>query len=159
MEIFGKIICALPIRSGVSAKSGKPWQSASYVLETQDQYPKRMAFDVFGQDNIAKFNIQVGESLTVSFDIDAHEYQGRWFNAVRAWSVFHGAPQPVVTPQPSVLPPVGAPGSALGIPTPRPPQQPPLHRQEAPTDCPFDLINNSFLRSFDVCIVHVSKGS
>lgn len=75
MEIFGKIICALPIRSGVSAKSGKPWQCASYVLETQDQYPKRMVFDVFGQDNISDFNIQVGKSLTVCFDIDAREYQ------------------------------------------------------------------------------------
>lgn len=118
MEIFGKIICALPIRSGVSAKAGNPWQLATYVLETQDQYPKRMVFDVFGQDNIAKFNIQVGESLTVSFDIDAHEHQGRWFNSVRCWSVFHGTPQPVVTPQPSVLPPVGAQGSALGVPIP-----------------------------------------
>lgn len=121
MEIFGKIICALPIRSGVSAKTGNPWQSATYVLETQDQYPKRMVFDVFGQDNIAKFNIQVGESLTVSFDIDAHEHQGRWYNSVRCWSVLHGAPQPVVTPQPTVFPPVGAQGSALGVPTPPPP--------------------------------------
>lgn len=118
MEIFGKIICALPIRSGVSAKTGNPWQLASYVLETQDQYPKRMVFDVFGQDNIAKFNIQVGESLTVSFDIDAHEHQGRWFNSVRFRSVFHGAPQPAVTPQPTVFPPVGAQGSALGVPIP-----------------------------------------
>lgn len=137
MEIFGKIICALPIRSGVSAKSGKPWQSASYVLETQDQYPKRMAFDVFGQDNIAKFNIQVGESLTVSFDIDAHEYQGRWFNAVRAWSVFHGAPQPVVTPQPTALPPVGAPGSVLGIPTPPPPSAAPAAPAGGSDGLPF----------------------
>ena len=137
MEIFGKIICALPIRSGVSAKSGKPWQSASYVLETQDQYPKRMAFDVFGQDNIAKFNIQVGESLTVSFDIDAHEYQGRWFNAVRAWRVFHGAPQPVVTPQPTVLPPVGAPGSVLVIPTPPPPSAAPAAPAGGSDGLPF----------------------
>lgn len=137
MEIFGKIICALPIRSGVSAKSGKPWQSTSYVLETQDQYPKRMVFDVFGQDNIAKFNIQVGESLTVSFDIDAHEYQGRWFNAVRAWSVFHGAPQSVVTPQPSVLPPVGAPGSALSIPTPPPPSAAPAAPAGGSDGLPF----------------------
>lgn len=136
MEIFGKIICALPIRSGV-AKSGKPWQSATYVLETQDQYPKRMAFDVFGQDNIAKFNIQVGESLTVSFDIDAHEYQGRWFNAVRAWSVFHGAPQPVVTPQPTVLPPVGAPGSVLVIPTPPPPSAAPAAPAGGSDGLPF----------------------
>lgn len=137
MEIFGKIISALPIRSGVSAKSGKPWQSATYVLETQDQYPKRMVFDVFGQDNIAKFNIQVGESLTVSFDIDAHEYQGRWFNAVRCWSVFHGAPQPVVTPQPSVLPPVGAQGAALGIPTPPPPSAAPAAPAGGSDGLPF----------------------
>lgn len=137
MEIFGKIICALPIRSGVSAKSGKPWQSATYVLETQDQYPKRMVFDVFGQDNIAKFNIQVGESLTVSFDIDAHEYQGRWFNAVRCWSVLHGAPQPVVTPQPSVLPPVGAQGAALGIPTPPPPSAAPAAPAGGSDGLPF----------------------
>lgn len=122
MEIFGKIICALPIRSGVSAKSGKPWQSASYVLETQDQYPKRMVFDVFGQDNIVKFNIQVGQTLTVSFDIDAHEYNGKWFNSIRAWNVTHGAPPPVVTPQPSAFPPVGMQGSALGTATPPPPQ-------------------------------------
>ena len=158
MEIFGKIICALPIRSGVSAKSGKPWQCASYVLETQDQYPKRMVFDVFGQDNISDFNIQVGKSLTVCFDIDAREYQGRWFNSIHARNVFHGAPQSVVTPQPSVLPPVGQ-ARLSASPHPRHPQQHPLHRQEAPTDCPFDLINNSFLRSFDVCIVHASKGS
>ena len=23
--------------------------------------------------------------MTVSFDIDAHEYNGRWFNDIRAW--------------------------------------------------------------------------
>ena len=38
-------------------------------------------------EKIAQFNLQVGEYVTVSYDIDAHEYQGRWFNAVRAWNV------------------------------------------------------------------------
>ena len=137
MEIFGKIICALPIRSGVSAKSGKPWQCASYVLETQDQYTKRMVFDVFGQDNISDFNIQVGKSLTVCFDIDAREYQGRWFNSIHARNVFHGAPQSVVTPQPSVLPPVGAPGSALSIPTPPPPSAAPAAPAGGSDGLPF----------------------
>ena len=31
--------------------------------------------------------LQVGEELTVSFDIDAREWQGRWFNSIRAWKV------------------------------------------------------------------------
>ena len=48
---------------------------------------KNAVFDVFGADKIASFNIQSGEELTVSFDVDAHEYNGRWFNSIRAWKV------------------------------------------------------------------------
>ena len=85
MEIQGKIIAVLPERSGVSARG--EWKSQTYVIETQEQYPKKMAFDVFGADRIANFCIQLGEVIDVSFDIDAHEYQGRWFNSIRAWNV------------------------------------------------------------------------
>ena len=85
MEIQGKIIAVLPERSGVSARG--EWKSQTYVIETQEQYPKKMAFDVFGADRIANFGIQLGEVIDVSFDIDAHEYQGRWFNSIRAWNV------------------------------------------------------------------------
>ena len=46
-----------------------------------------MCFDVLGADKIQKFNIQVGEELNVFFDIDAREWQGRWFNSIRAWKV------------------------------------------------------------------------
>lgn len=85
MEIQGKIIVVLPERSGVSARG--EWKSQTYVIETQEQYPKKMAFDVFGADRIASFGIQLGEVINVSFDIDAHEYQGRFFNQIRAWNV------------------------------------------------------------------------
>ena len=87
MDITGKIIAALPERSGVSQRSGSEWKAASYVLETQEQYPKKICFDVFGADRIEQFNIQVGDVMTVSFDIDAHEYNGRWFNSIRAFRV------------------------------------------------------------------------
>ena len=46
-----------------------------------------MCFEVFGADKIALFNIQMGEELTVSFDIDASPWQNRWFNRIRAWKV------------------------------------------------------------------------
>ena len=85
MEILGKVIAVLPERSGVSARG--EWKSQTYVIETQEQYPKKMAFDVFGADRLAQFNIHSGEEILVSFDIDAHEYQGRWFNSIRAWNV------------------------------------------------------------------------
>lgn len=87
MEITGKIIAVLPARSGVSARTGSEWKVQEYVLETQEQYPRKMCFDIFGSDKIDQFNIQLGEVLTVSFDIDAREYQGRWYNSIRAWKV------------------------------------------------------------------------
>ncbi len=87
MEITGKIIAVLPERSGVSPRTGSEWRCASYVLETLEQYPRKMNFEVFGTDRIQQFNIQIGETMVVSFDIDAREYQGRWFNSIRAWKV------------------------------------------------------------------------
>ena len=92
MELSGKVIAVLEARSGVS-KTGNPWKVQEYVIETHDQYPRRMCFDVFGEDKINQFNIQPGEELNVSFDIDAREWQGRWFNSIRAWKVECAATQ------------------------------------------------------------------
>ena len=91
MEIQGKIIVVLPERSGVSQR-GNQWRSISYVLETQEQYPKKLAFDVTN-DKIDQLNIQFGEILTVQFDINAREYNGRWFNSVNAWNVIRQTQQ------------------------------------------------------------------
>ena len=86
MELAGKVIAVLEPRGGVS-KNGNEWKVQEYVIETHDQYPRRRCFDVFGADKIQQFNIQVGEELNVFFDIDAREWQGRWFNSIRAWKV------------------------------------------------------------------------
>ena len=91
MEIQGKIIAVLPTRSGTSAR-GTQWSSQTAVIETQEQYPKKLAFDVIN-DKIDQLNIQLGEILTVQFDINAREYNGRWFNSVNAWNVIRQAQQ------------------------------------------------------------------
>lgn len=97
-EISGQIIAVLPTRSGTSAR-GTEWSSQTAVVETKEQYPKKVAFDVMNE-KIAQFNLQVGENVTVSYDIDAHEYQGRWFNAVRAWNVVRANQPQQATQQP-----------------------------------------------------------
>ena len=86
MEITGRIIAVLPEQGGVS-KTGNEWKKQEYVLETQDQYPKKVCFQIFGADKISQAAIQMGELLTVSFDIDSREYQGRWFTNINAWKV------------------------------------------------------------------------
>lgn len=85
MELQGKIIAALEPRSGESARG--PWKAQDFVIETHDTYPRKMVFSVFGADRLDRFNIQIGQDVSVSFDIDAHEYNGRWFNSIRAFDV------------------------------------------------------------------------
>ncbi len=85
MELQGKVIAVLPARSGVSARG--EWKSQSFVIETHDSFPRKMVFDVFGEERLTRFNIQLGQEVNVSFDIDAHEYNGRWFNHIRAFDV------------------------------------------------------------------------
>lgn len=85
MELQGRVIAETEERSGTSARG--EWKAKDYVIETHEQYPRKMCFSVFGSDRLARFNIQVGQEVLVSFDIDAHEYNGRWFNSIRAYDV------------------------------------------------------------------------
>ena len=98
MEITGKIIVACEPRGGVSQRTGNNWKMQEFVLETMEQYPRKMMFNVFGADRIAQFNIQGGDELTVSFDINAREYNGRWYNDIRAWRVERGTAAPAAAP-------------------------------------------------------------
>lgn len=106
MDFSGKIIAVLTPKSGVAKSSGNEWKAQEYVIENHDQYPKKMCFEVFGADKIEQFAIQMGEELTVSFDIDARQWNDRWFNSLRAWKVERVA--------------AGAPASS-GSPVPPPP--------------------------------------
>lgn len=89
MELIGKAIAALPVKSGVSQRTGEQWQSREYVIETQEQYPKKICFEVFGADKLKEFNIRNNDLIKVHFDITAREYNGKWYNSVRAWKVEH----------------------------------------------------------------------
>jgi len=117
MDLTGKIIAVLPASSGVSQRTGNSWMSQDYVIEVPGQYPRKCVFRVFGEDRIKQFNIQQGEDVTVSFDIDAHEFNGRWFNDIRAYSVVRGAAPVAAAP--------------MGGAAPFPPQQ------SAPEAAPF----------------------
>ncbi len=94
MDITGKIIAALESRSGTSKANGNPWKIQEFVLETVgEQYPKKMMFSIFGEDKIQQAAINVGDVVTVSFDINAREFNGRWYNDIRAWRVSHDTAQ------------------------------------------------------------------
>ena len=114
MEVTGKIILVLPESSGVS-KAGKPWKKREYVLETLDsQYPQKIFFDFFGE-KADQYPLNIGQVIKLSFDINCHEYNGRWYTNISAWryedvadasnAMTQSAPQPVNAP----MNPYGAP--------------------------------------------------
>lgn len=137
MELQGKVIAVMDPRSGESAR-GK-WMSQDYVIETHDNFPRKMVFNIFGEDRIKQFNIQAGEEIVVSFDIDAHEYNGRWFNNIRAWNIQRvdaaaaqaANPAPAAAPQPAPTP------GATSQPGPTAPFPPASEASESADDLPF----------------------
>lgn len=139
MEITGRIIAALQPRGGVSQRTGNSWKVQEFVIETHDQYPRKCVFNVFGEDKLNEYNIQVGDELTVSFDIDAREYNGRWYNDVRAWRVVRADAQPAAAPAaPASDVPFPGAAPAASIPAPAAPAPAaPAPAADTADDLPF----------------------
>ena len=87
MQFKGKIIEALPVVSGQGARG--TWVKQGFVLEYDSgQYPKSIAFDVFGDERLQKFRISVGEELICDIDFKAVKGRnGSTFNSVDCWNV------------------------------------------------------------------------
>jgi len=125
MEIKGKIIVALPEQSGTS-RNGNAWKKREYVLETQETYPRKVHFDFFG-DRADQYPLNVGDDITLSFDIESREYNGRWYTSIRGWKAEKAA-----APQ--------APAQDMGqsgMPVPPPPAFDPLASEGSDEDLPF----------------------
>jgi hypothetical protein len=94
-----------------------------------------MLFRIFGEDRIKQFNIQAGEEITVQFDIDAHEYNGRWFNEIRAYNIMRGQVAGTI-PAATPFPPQQAVAPTAAT-SPFPPAQEPAAGEGTADDLPF----------------------
>lgn len=84
MEIKGKIIQILPEQSG-AGKNGQ-WRKQEYVIETDGQYPKKVCFNLWGE-KIDQNPVKTGDMVTVFFDLESREFNGRWYTDVRGWKI------------------------------------------------------------------------
>lgn len=134
MEVKGKIIAVLPEISGTS-KAGNPWKKREYVLETLENYPKKVHFDFFGE-RADQFPLNLGDVITLSFDIESREYNGRWFTSIRGWKAEKGDAAMAGAP---AAPAQAMPASAYpGAGAPPAPQAPaPFPGSDGTEDLPF----------------------
>ena len=84
LQITGKVIDVLDEQSG-EGRNG-PWRKQEFILETGGQYPKQVCVVQWG-DNIDKFGVTEGETLTAHIDIQSREFKGRWYTDVKAWRI------------------------------------------------------------------------
>lgn len=84
MKISGKMILLLPAQTG-EGRNGV-WKKQNFVIETEDQYPKKVCFSLWGD----KFNVEsfaIGSTVSVDFDVESREYNGRWYTDLKAWNI------------------------------------------------------------------------
>lgn len=111
LEIEGVLQQVLPEVTGTS-KSGNSWVKQDFVIETDEQYPKKVNFSLWG-DKVAEFKQYTpGDKIKVSFNLESREYNGRWYTEARAWRVdavdtnaFIGGSEPAHMPSSPTLPP------------------------------------------------------
>ena len=102
MEAIGKLIAILPEQSGQTERG--TWRRGGFVIETEEQYPKKIAFTLFGDriDMIKSFAI--GSVLRVQFSAESREWEGRWFTDLRCFRVEAFVAQPTYPQQPMAQP-------------------------------------------------------
>ncbi len=87
MTIEGKVVLLLAEQSGTGQASGKAWRKQSFVVETEEQYPKKVVFDAWNDTVEAIKQLQVGVNLTVHFRAESREYNEKWYTNLTAWKI------------------------------------------------------------------------
>jgi len=119
LVVKGKIEQILKPESGVS-RAGKEWNKQEFVIETEDQFPKKICFTLFGDKTSLIEGIASGQEVEVSFNIESREYNGRWFHNINAWKIESVVDENVPEPPPEFrmedIPPEPADDSANDLP-------------------------------------------
>ena len=86
LELEGTLLNILP-EVGGTARNGNPWMKQEFVLETHDQYPKKVCMSVWGEKVNDLKSYAVGDRLRVQLNLESREHNGRWYTEARAWRI------------------------------------------------------------------------
>ena len=86
LAVKGKIEQILKPESGVS-RAGKEWNKQEFVIETEEQYPRKVCFTLFGDKTSLISGLSAGQEVEVSFNLESREYNGKWFHNINAWKI------------------------------------------------------------------------
>jgi hypothetical protein len=84
LSIRGRVMLILP-EEIITKKDGSTLVKKQFVIETIDQYPKKVSFQAISD----KVNVpKIGTVADFHFNIESREYQGRWYSQVTCWKIW-----------------------------------------------------------------------
>lgn len=104
LDVTGRLVKVLPQQRG-QGKNGE-WVKQDFIVETTEQYPKKVCFSAWGDKVNDLTRVNVGDELMVSFNVESREYNERWYTDLRAWRISANASQSAGIPSmPGEIPP------------------------------------------------------
>lgn len=104
MEVRGRITYASELEHGVSQSTSNKWTRQTVVVEyfekETDRYADHVALTVFG-NGLNEMKLKVNDMVDVGFGHSVREYNGRFYNELRAYRLHRvpGVSQEETTPQ------------------------------------------------------------
>ena len=108
LELEGTLVKVQPEQTG-SGKNGQ-WVKQEFVVETQEQYPKKACFSAWGDRTNDLKQFALGDKLRVTFSVESREYNDRWYTDLRAYRI-ELASEVTNTPTPSYQAPAQRPAT------------------------------------------------
>lgn len=84
----GKIVSVFKVESGVS-KAGNEWKKQEFLIETTEQFPKKICFTLFNDKISLLEGFSAGDEVEITFFIESRDYNGKWFHNINAWRIAH----------------------------------------------------------------------
>jgi hypothetical protein len=84
-ELTGKVLQVLPEQTG-TGRNG-PWSRQDFILETQDQFSRKVCFSAWGEKVVQLKAFKVNDQVKVYFNIESRDYNGRWYTDLRIWKI------------------------------------------------------------------------
>lgn len=89
MEFIGRVKKILPLRSGISQRTGNEWKSLPFIFEYHehdtDRYPDQVLLETFDTNVID--NLKEGMEIYCGFGHRTREYEGKTYNELRLYKI------------------------------------------------------------------------
>ena len=89
MKFQGRIRQVLPLRQGVSQRTGNEWKALPFVFEyfeaPTDRYADSVVIETFDENVIN--NLKEGMEVICGFSHRVREYEGKFYNELRLYTI------------------------------------------------------------------------